>query len=92
MAKRKKFPEVTTVHLTGVETVAEGEVIRLVAGPQQDEVREFTVKPKCSEDRGRWLCVTHDKVFWNNCEKDSHLERGAHVVAWFCAAHGPEVP
>jgi hypothetical protein len=59
----------------------------------------YTVRPKCSEDTGRWICVTHRKVFDNNFGKDSHISghdgcaaNANHVLAWLCAHHGPEVP
>lgn len=76
-----------------VTTVAEGDVVKLNAGPTHARrVVDFTILPKCDQDAGRWICVTHDKVLFNNFDKDSHTEKGTHVMAWFCAHHGPEVP
>ncbi len=55
--------------------------------------QEFTVAPPCDiKDHGRWVCLTHDKFCHNNFDKDSHIERGKHVLAWFCAHHGVEQP
>jgi hypothetical protein len=76
-----------------VATVSEGQVVTLLAGPSHKQHhQDFTIGPKCDKDAGRWICVTHDKVFWNPMERDSHTARGTHSLAWFCAHHGPEVP
>lgn len=73
--------------------VTEGQKVTLMSGPSHKQyAQEFAIAPKCDKDAGRWICVTHDKVFWNPMERDSHTERGTHVLAWFCAYHGPEVP
>jgi hypothetical protein len=73
--------------------VTEGQVVQLMTGPSHhQELAEYTIGPKCDKpDMGRWICVTHDKVFANNWEKDSHVS-GKCQMAWFCAYHGPEVP
>jgi hypothetical protein len=74
--------------------VTEGQIVKLKAGPSHAQrLQDFTILPSCKEDNGRWICVAHDKVLWNNFEKDSHLqEKGKHIMAWYCAHHGPEVP
>src|SRR3990167_6996973 len=47
----------------------------------------------CGEDvRGAWACTTHKEIFSNNMSKDFHVMTGVHKLAWFCNAHGPEVP
>jgi hypothetical protein len=34
---------------------------------------------------GSWTCVTHpEDVLENNFQKDSHISRGRHRLAWFC--------
>jgi hypothetical protein len=53
---------------------------------------EYTVGPKCVMNNGTWFCITHTKGFANQMEKDSHIHRGDHVLAWMCWEHGPEVP
>ena len=82
-----------------VKVVTESEVIKLRTGNLWDprETREFTVGPSCGKNHGRWLCVTHDEIFGNNWEKDSHVleqskKKGPCKLTWFCAHHGPEVP
>lgn len=52
----------------------------------------YTIQPKCEGNRGKWLCVNHDEIFDNNMQKDGHTREGTHVLAWWCAEHGPEVP
>ena len=51
-----------------------------------------TAVQSCGESRGQWHCTTHGLTFRNNFEKDSHIGRGAHVLAWVCIEHGLEVP
>jgi hypothetical protein len=59
------------------------------------------VQPKCDwpdSTNGHWVCITHPKdramnAFRNQLQKDIHIGRGTHVLAWWCAQHGrPEVP
>lgn len=69
--------------------VKEGDTIHLM---DHEVLRSFKIGPKCDTDSGRWCCVTHDKVFFNNFDKDEHLRKGTHVLTWFCSTHGPEVP
>lgn len=55
--------------------------------------RELVIESSCEANFGVWYCVTHDETFAHNFAKDSHLgDDAAHVLAWLCAAHGPEVP
>lgn len=45
------------------------------------------VKAACEHkalNSGRWFCVTHDKGFENQLQKDSHIHTGDHVLAWWC--------
>lgn len=53
---------------------------------------DFTALPSCGESRGQWHCTTHGETFRNNFEKDSHIRKGEHVLAWVCLEHGLEVP
>ncbi len=46
--------------------------------------REELVHPSCGANRGRWYCVTHDEHFMNQLQKDFHIGRGKHVMAWLC--------
>lgn len=41
---------------------------------------------------GRWHCLTHNKTFENQFQKDSHIHQGTHCLAWLCNEHGFEVP
>jgi hypothetical protein len=52
------------------------------------------VKPECDGEKssGRWICTTHNKMFENQFQKDTHIHTGTHRLAWFCHAHGVEVP
>lgn len=60
--------------------------------------REYRVGPKCETNSGQWICVTHGEVFDNQLQKDIHIGQyggyagQAHVLAWWCHTHGPEVP
>lgn len=53
---------------------------------------ELTVGPSCGENHGVWYCVTHGQAFRNQFEKDGHIRKGQHTMAWGCLTHGPEVP
>jgi len=58
---------------------------------------ELTVGLSCGTNAGQWYCVTHDRGFRNNFEKDSHCsgfatEGEPHELAWICFEHGAEVP
>jgi hypothetical protein len=76
-----------------VTVAEEGLKFSMMTGPYyKQEPREFTVGPKCDQDNGRWICTTHDKVFANPMDRDAHCDKGTHVIAWYCAHHGPEVP
>jgi hypothetical protein len=55
------------------------------------------VGPKCGTDAGYWICLTHPEdypmsAYRNQFQKDMHVSRGEHVLAWVCREHGPEVP
>lgn len=62
----------------GTEFVLRGEVL--------------TVGPKCNDDAGQWVCITHAEVLQHNLAKASHTYEGEHTLAWQCYSHGPEVP
>lgn len=52
-----------------------------------------TVKPACeNKNSGRWYCVTHQRLFDNQLQKDVHISTGKHRLTWICYDHGPEVP
>jgi len=45
------------------------------------------VAVSCNEDSpgiGRWVCLTHNKVFGNQMNKDGHIFKGDHQLAWWC--------
>lgn len=52
----------------------------------------YVIGAKCEGDTGRWFCITHDRGFRNNFEKDGHIVTGKHIMTWLCFEHGPEVP
>lgn len=70
-----------------------GETVKLTFGPNEPAV-EYTVLEACSGRSGTWRCITHDKAFRHNWEKDGHISETTvdHVLAWFCHDHGIEVP
>lgn len=55
---------------------------------------EFTAKESCTENAGRWACVTHDQVFINQFMKDTHIgdSKEPCTLAWVCIDHGVERP
>lgn len=78
--------------LERLSKVKEGSRVRwkTYLGPQGGKA-----KPACADKGGgRWVCVTHGTLFDNQFQKDTHIhdERRAHVLAWLCSEHGPEVP
>ncbi len=51
------------------------------------------VAPACADkNNGNWFCVTHEKWFDNQFQKDTHINRGKHKLAWVCRKHGLEKP
>lgn len=51
--------------------------------------QEITVGPPCDiKDNGYWYCITHKVGLANNFDKDSHISRGRHVLAWMCMVCG----
>lgn len=69
-----------------VTTVKQGDGIRII------DVGA-TVRPACADKKnGRWFCVTHQKHFHNQLEKDMHIGDGKHMLAWICFEHGAETP
>jgi hypothetical protein len=52
----------------------------------------YTVGPKCDQNSGFWVCTTHSEVFQNQFQKDGHIRKGRHALAWVCLVHGSEVP
>ena len=49
-------------------------------------------EPCADKTGGNWFCITHKQLFANQFEKDSHIHRGKHRLAWWCQIHGPEQP
>ena len=44
------------------------------------------VKVSCGKNSslGRWACLTHHVVFGNQMNKDGHIIKGNHRLAWWC--------
>jgi len=78
-------PSATVLH-TRVGPAREGESFTTRNGIHT------TVLPKCDTNDGFWYCVAHKEAFRNQLEKDIHIHRGRHRLAWFCHTHGAEVP
>lgn len=76
-----------------VEPAVEGEEFpaKIMHGGET-MVHVYTVGPKCDTNNGLWHCMTHDQIFQNNWQKDSHIHEGDHRLTWVCIHHGPEVP
>lgn len=49
-------------------------------------------EPCDNSNGGSWYCVTHDKGFRYQLEKDFHIDHGSHALAWTCFEHGVERP
>lgn len=72
-----------------------GNITKAVEGQtvMTDHFGNFTVKPSCGENFGRWYCITHNESFRNQFMKDIHLSKGDHQLAWICLHCGNlEVP
>lgn len=42
---------------------------------------------------GFWRCVTHEKTFETQLNKDFHIHDDSdHTLVWMCIEHGPEAP
>ncbi len=54
--------------------------------------QELKVGSKCSTNKGNWFCITHDKGFQDQFQKNVHIYQGQHILVWTCFEHGPEVP
>jgi len=51
------------------------------------------VAPACEDKHnGNWFCVTHEKWFDNQLQKDIHIGHGKHKLVWVCRKHGLEKP
>lgn len=51
------------------------------------------VKRRCTYPVGFWHCIVHTEDFRDNAAMFHHTNKpGAHVLAWVCVKHGPEVP
>lgn len=75
-----------------ITTTPTGEQIKLRLRANGITTDEKVAAPCDVQNAGLWYCVTHQQSFTNNCEKDSHIERGKHRLTWLCFAHGPEQP
>lgn len=63
------------------------------AGERIAVLQEVTVAEPCQDKTGgSFYCVTHHREFRNPMEKDDHIRRGAHTIAWRCWTHGYEQP
>jgi hypothetical protein len=81
-----------------LEGVASGRVKPAQAGatiivPTMGYPATMVVEKSCgTNDRySAWYCVTHRKHL-NQFEKDLHIHRGSHTLAWMCGLHGAEQP
>jgi hypothetical protein len=76
-----------------ITRATEGQQLTAVIIRAGEKKADYTVKPPCDDpNSGQWYCITHDEVFRNQFEKDSHIHSGEHQLAWMCFQHGPEVP
>lgn len=54
--------------------------------------------PPCADHTGGyWICVTHDRTFASQAQKDGHLGGARRAgtrctLVWQCPMHGPETP
>jgi hypothetical protein len=71
----------------------EGDRIAKVVGGQFVSVlTEVEILAKCEVNSGRWYCITHQMRFDNQLQKDGHISKGGHLLAWECFGHGLEEP
>ena len=68
-----------------------GQKVEVTVQKNKDK-EEHIIKESCKGIGGQWYCITHDKFFTNQAEKDAHISKGDHVLAWNCFQHGLEVP
>lgn len=71
-----------------VQPVKEGTVITVNQSGKTLAIppTKHTAHPPCDNNQGFWYCVTHDKHFRNQFDKDTHIEKGKHTLAWLCTA------
>lgn len=82
-----------TKHPPAPDATPATEGMTFAIGGYRGRRQTWTVKPKCAENSGQWVCTTHEETFDNQLQKDLHIrEPGPHVLAWNCWSHGPEVP
>jgi len=78
-------------------TVAAGDKVQMTLtvggkrGKRTVTVGEYHLSAP-GNDNGHWYCVTHDKHFENQLQKDVHINDGDHRLAWICREHGIEQP
>jgi hypothetical protein len=71
----------------GVEAVEVGVLVDI------NGYRTVTVPKGEGCKQGSWFCCTHHEFMDNNLQKDFHIHKGKHVLAWVCHEHGDlEVP
>lgn len=75
-----------------VAKTEEGETITFGTKDSAAGPHTVTILAKCETNSGRWYCATHRQSFDNQLQKDIHIERDKHRLAWMCFEHGPEVP
>ena len=49
--------------------------------------KKGTIQKSCGENSpgiGRWACISHNIVFGNQMNKDGHIQKGNHRLAWWC--------
>jgi len=90
-AERLRKEERMMELVTGVKA---GEQVKITYPGSEPRTVTETVLPPCSEKgRGQWYCVTHQKGFVNQFEKDTHVGNGKlHKLVWVCFLHGIEQP
>ena len=72
----------------GVEAVEAGTLVDI-----KGYARVVAVPKGAGCTAGNWYCCTHHEGFENGLQKDSHIQRGKHVLGWICHEHSElEVP
>jgi hypothetical protein len=88
----KKY-QTKPIEVKGGPRVKSVEVDDVFQGTTLDGLKTIVVLAPCADKQnGTWYCVTHDKRFDNQFQKDLHIHSGAHRLAWLCFKHGVEKP
>ena len=76
-----------------MEIAKEEKIRKVVVGSHiRFAMNMYTMKPSCDGKDGHWACMTHEKEFENQFQKDTHIHTGKHLMAWVCLEHGFEQP